>query len=359
MRKYVIYQITNKANGKIYIGAHKTDNMNDSYFGSGIHISRAIKKYGLDQFVKEILFQYDNEIEMYEKEREIVNEIFINRKDTYNIALGGIGGDGRIGRYRDKEGNEFSTYRDDPRILSGEIESVAKGTVVVKDKNGNFLKVSSKDERFLNGELISMFKGTVLAKNKEGKVLRVKKDDIRLSTGELVNNLCGSLNAIDKDGNITRVGKDDNRLSTGELKGFYRGTKFTGKYTHSEEIKKQLSNMKKGTKLSSEHIMALKMSRKGKNNSIEHNNNISKALTGLVKSKEHCKNISKAKIGIKPNLSNEVRKKKKDLCSGSNNFFSKYCCIVKDQDKKWVKKEEVESYIDLGWSKYSSRWKTS
>jgi len=94
---YTVYQTTNTINNKIYIGVHATTNPNDSYLGSGIAIKQAIEKYGKDKFKKEILFEYDNQNEAYLKETKIVNEIFIKRKDNYNMCIGGNGGKTMIG----------------------------------------------------------------------------------------------------------------------------------------------------------------------------------------------------------------------------------------------------------------------
>lgn len=89
---YTIYKITNSINNKIYIGKHQTNNLDDGYMGSGKHLRRAISKHGPDKFQKEILFVFETESEMNEKEREIVTEEFVQRKDTYNICVGGQGG---------------------------------------------------------------------------------------------------------------------------------------------------------------------------------------------------------------------------------------------------------------------------
>lgn len=76
----------------IYIGKHQTENLDDGYMGSGLRIQRAIKKYGVENFEKTILFECQSFEEMNAKEAEIVNEDFIARDDVYNIKLGGEGG---------------------------------------------------------------------------------------------------------------------------------------------------------------------------------------------------------------------------------------------------------------------------
>lgn len=90
--KFTIYKVTNKINGKFYIGKHQTLNENDSYLGSGKALRNAVKVYGRESFTKEILFIFETEEEMNAKEREIVTEEFISRHDTYNAGLGGEGG---------------------------------------------------------------------------------------------------------------------------------------------------------------------------------------------------------------------------------------------------------------------------
>lgn len=89
---YTIYKTVNLINGKMYIGKHATENIGDDYLGSGLLLKKSIRKYGKENFKKEILYVFDNEEEMNRKEIEILNEHILKDDSYYNIAAGGQGG---------------------------------------------------------------------------------------------------------------------------------------------------------------------------------------------------------------------------------------------------------------------------
>lgn len=88
----IIYKTTNLINGKIYIGK---DSKNDpTYLGSGLLLKKAIEKYGIDNFKKEIIEELTDEKIL--DDREIFWILELNSTDRnigYNIARGGTGGD--------------------------------------------------------------------------------------------------------------------------------------------------------------------------------------------------------------------------------------------------------------------------
>lgn len=87
-----IYKIQNKINNKIYIG-QSTKSINDSkeYFGSGILIKKAIKKYGIENFTKSILYECKTSGDLNEKEIYYILK-YKSNIDGYNISTGGNGG---------------------------------------------------------------------------------------------------------------------------------------------------------------------------------------------------------------------------------------------------------------------------
>ena len=86
---YLLYEITNLINGKTYIGQHITKNINDGYMGSGHAITAAIKKYGKENFKKEILLNAKNEATLNFFEKALVTSEFIELDTNYNLREGG------------------------------------------------------------------------------------------------------------------------------------------------------------------------------------------------------------------------------------------------------------------------------
>lgn len=90
MKQYYIYLTTNLINGKKYIGQHYGE-IDDSYIGSGNILKKAIKKFGKENFKKEILEICDNYESMNIAEKEWIKKYnAVKNNNFYNIATGGF-----------------------------------------------------------------------------------------------------------------------------------------------------------------------------------------------------------------------------------------------------------------------------
>lgn len=107
-----VYKTTNKVNNKIYVGKHKSNRFDENYLGSGVLLSSAIKKYGKENFITEVLEWCDNDSLL--NDAEIYWIARLNSQDKsigYNIAFGGNGGlSGEVhplyGKHHTKESRE-------------------------------------------------------------------------------------------------------------------------------------------------------------------------------------------------------------------------------------------------------------
>jgi hypothetical protein len=88
---HYVYKITNLMNDMFYIGKHSTEHVDDGYMGSGTLLRRAIAKHGPDNFKKEILQFFDTADQALEYEKQLVTKEIVERKDTYNLNVGGSG----------------------------------------------------------------------------------------------------------------------------------------------------------------------------------------------------------------------------------------------------------------------------
>ena len=88
-----IYKITNRLNGKIYIGKHKYSKyeLDENYTASGTYINRSIKKYGIENFIKELVDSAQTLEELNEKEIYYIEKFNSRRPNGYNLTSGGDG----------------------------------------------------------------------------------------------------------------------------------------------------------------------------------------------------------------------------------------------------------------------------
>jgi group I intron endonuclease len=91
--KHFVYITTNIINGKQYVGDHSTDNLNDTYLGSGKpYFQKAIRKYGRKNFKKEILEYFNTKEEAFNAQEKYIQEYNTLSPNGYNISpKGGYG----------------------------------------------------------------------------------------------------------------------------------------------------------------------------------------------------------------------------------------------------------------------------
>jgi group I intron endonuclease len=89
---YIVYVTTNNLNGKIYVGSHATNNLDDGYLGSGKVLKQAIKKYGRESFSREVIATFQTLAEAREFEAMAVREVIEKLvRGSYNRAINGTG----------------------------------------------------------------------------------------------------------------------------------------------------------------------------------------------------------------------------------------------------------------------------
>ena len=106
----VVYLTTNNINNRKYIGVDS--NNSKYYFGSGKSIKLALKKYGSENFSKEIL-EEDNDINyLFEREKYYINLYdAVNSKEFYNMAEGGKGGGSTLVSEESKERHRIGSLK--------------------------------------------------------------------------------------------------------------------------------------------------------------------------------------------------------------------------------------------------------
>lgn len=128
-----IYITTNHINGKKYIGQKQYDKNNKwkTYLGSGIYLKRAINKYGVENFSKEIIENCATKSVLDEREKYWIKYYNAIESDKfYNIASGGDGGN-TIAGYSEEQLEQYKEFKSKlhkTTCLKGELCGASKLT---------------------------------------------------------------------------------------------------------------------------------------------------------------------------------------------------------------------------------------
>lgn len=167
----IIYKTTNLINDKIYIGKDVKNNPN--YYGSGKILKQAIKKYGKENFKKEILLECFNKKELeLEEIKHITKYSSNNPKIGYNVTNGGSGGvTKRIKIYQYNKNGEFIKEWESSEVASRElnidssaIRKVCKGIlkscggfIWLEYKKNNVIYKTNKEKNILQYDMCGNF----------------------------------------------------------------------------------------------------------------------------------------------------------------------------------------------------------
>lgn len=254
MKYFYFYKITNLINNHFYYGVHITNNLNDGYMGSGKRLKYAIKKYGIENFTKEILKYFDSKEEAFEYESEIVNENLVKNNNCYNLTKGGHGSwihnKGKV-TVRDKEGNIFNVDKNDPRYISGELVFNLKGTTTVKDKNGNCFRIKIDDPRYISGELVSVNKNVPKKKSSVEKMRNSLKEYYKTHKAHSLsgeNHQFYGTTYVTKNNKSIRIKKEElnNYISQGwehkYICGNYKGKIYIHRFLENDKFENKAIN---------------------------------------------------------------------------------------------------------------------
>lgn len=143
-----IYLVTNRINGKQYVGQHHYDGegIDNSYKGSGVLLRQAYKKYGVENFTIEVI-EYCSDASLDYLEVKYISVYNTKIPNGYNLTDGGGGCVGK--KYTDEQIENMRIAQNKPELKAKKRELMT-GRVKSEDTKK---KMSDKaKERYKNPE---------------------------------------------------------------------------------------------------------------------------------------------------------------------------------------------------------------
>ena len=189
---------------------HSTENVDDGYLGSGRRIKAEIKKYGKENFVREILEHLPTREALCEREAELVCEELMQNPLCLNLKNGGDGG----GKFWSEE-QHFNASRAGALSANRDHKSIAQKVKNTKRLNNSAVFFGGKHDTFLNKHHSSETKAKIGAKNSK----------TQSGQGNSQYGTCWVTNGIES----FKIKKE--QLGEYLIRGFHRGRKSISKPT--------------------------------------------------------------------------------------------------------------------------------
>lgn len=95
---HLLYKTTCLETGRYYIGIHSTDEVEDGYLGSGVRLTRSVKKYGRQAHKQEVLeILPDRNALKLREEQVVTDELIASDELCMNLIKGGNSNDREFG----------------------------------------------------------------------------------------------------------------------------------------------------------------------------------------------------------------------------------------------------------------------
>lgn len=200
---HYFYKITNLINGHYYYGIRTCHCLpgKDPYMGSGVRLHKAYRKYGIENFKKEVIRVCKTREDLLRLEYDIVDDNLINDNNCYNIVRGGSKFNWKdMVPVKIIESNEFTLiHRLEYSSDKSKYLTTTKGFVVAKLKGSDekfrlvdLTEYRNNKDKFIVSTSLGSRPGTSIFKNKFGeykKKLRI--NDSKVLSGDYIGAFSG------------------------------------------------------------------------------------------------------------------------------------------------------------------------
>ena len=300
-RKFIIYKVINKVNGKIYVGqtcytleVRKSHHIHDSKRKEPCYFHRAIRKYGAENFIWETVCLCLSKNEADTKESEFIKAFKAKVPIGYNLTDGGEGG---LGFSLSKEARMKLRLVNLGKCASAETRAKMSASMkgrVCTPKTREKLRIASTGKHHSDETKAKLRKASTGNKNMVGKHLSdaTKEKLSKVNTGK-PGTFLGRKHTAEARAKITAA-------QTGKKRG-----------PHSDEHREKIRKALQGRKIPEEQKIKLSI-----------------AATGYKHTKESIEKMRAQRIGRKH--SEEAKEKMR---------------------KSWILRKQSSEYISSGHSK--------